>query len=102
MKRLTVEVERRGASQTYELSDHARRRMYGCGFSLDAVRLALEYGRSVYTRGARVFAVGWRECRRWAKKGLDLQDVEGMQVIVSADEPTVITMYRNHEFAFRT
>ena len=81
------------------LTRHADRRMAHRGIRAEAVELALEYGRVVYTRGAVVHAIGQKEITRWAGTGLDLSPYDGVQVVCSTDG-AVITVYRNRSFRF--
>jgi hypothetical protein len=79
------------------LTDHARRRMRKRGLSEEALVLTLLFGRSVWTRGAQIFAIGHQEVRHFAKQGLDLSAHEGVQV-VCAPNGAILTVYRNRDF----
>jgi len=50
------------------LTAHAIYRMEARGLPLDCVNAALAYGRAVWIRGARIFALG-RRCERRFKNG---------------------------------
>jgi len=76
---------------------HARQRMSVRGLSPSTVALTLRYGRTVYTRGAEVYALGRKEVRRFARLGVDLSTCEGVQVVCLTDG-TVLTAYRNRDF----
>lgn len=80
------------------LSRHAHRRMRGRGIGRAKVEQVLEFGRVARVRGAEIFAVGRREVQEWAERGVDLREVEGIQVVCSLLDGTVITVYRNRDF----
>jgi hypothetical protein len=79
-----------------DLTRHAWRRMYGRGFSLAIIDLALCYGRVVHVRGATIHVVGRKEVERCRQDGIDLSSVEGIQV-VCADSGAILTVYRNRD-----
>ena len=87
----------RRQAENYEVSYHAYMRMNSRRIGPQEVALTIAYGRSVYTRGARIFAIGRREVQRMSATGLDLRSCEGVHVVTSP-EGTVITVYRNHSF----
>lgn len=81
----------------YNLTRHAWERM-GCrGISLDKVRRVLNYGRVAHVRGATIYAVGRKEVECFAVDGVDLSDVEGVQIVCN-DSGTIMTVYRNRNF----
>ena len=86
-----------GRFDQVRLSRHADRRMAQRRISAAAIELALDYGRTVYTRGAVVHAIGRNEIARWAELGIDLSPHDGLQVVCSADG-AVITVYRDRNF----
>src|SRR5262249_21345732 len=79
------------------ISRHAAQRMASRGISAEAVATVLDYGRSVYTRGARLYALGRNEVERFARCGLRLERFEGTWVVCSL-EGKVITCYKNRDF----
>jgi len=82
---------------SYDLTRHAWERM-GCrGLSPAKVRRVLNYGRVAHVRGATIYAVGRKEVERFAVDGVDLSDVEGVQVVCT-DRGLVMTVYRNRDF----
>jgi hypothetical protein len=78
------------------ISDHARRRMDGRRLSLADVRAALDYGRTVYTRGAAIHVIGRKEVQRWRPRGVDLAACEGVHVVCNT-AGHVLTTYRNRD-----
>lgn len=81
----------------YNVSRHAWQRMSGRGLSPDAVRQVIDFGRLAYVRGATIYAVGRKEVERFKRRGIDLSDVEGVQVVCS-DRGVIMTVYRNRDF----
>jgi hypothetical protein len=82
---------------TYALTQHALDRMDARRLSSDAVRHVLQYGRSTWTRGARVFAIGRKEVAHYRRRyGIDLTRYEGIHVVTTA-EGAILTVYRNHD-----
>lgn len=81
----------------FALTRHAWERMGGRGFSPEMIRKVLEFGREKHVRGATIYAVGRKEISRLEKKGIDLNSLDGMQVVCS-EEGAVITAYRNRDF----
>lgn len=79
------------------LTQHARQRMDMRGFSVSDINQALAYGRKVYVRGALIYAVGRKEISQWIAFGIDLSELEGLQVVCSKDG-AIITVYRNRDF----
>ena len=61
----------------------------------DAVVAALEFGRQVRARGAEIFVLGRRDIARARRVGVDLSDLEGVQVICAPNGGPVLTCYRN-------
>lgn len=84
-------------SEEHKLTRHAWERMCGRGLSPDMVCRVLRCGRVVYVRGARIYAVGRKETERFQQAGIDLSDVEGVQVVCS-HSGAVMTAYRNRSF----
>jgi len=79
-----------------QMSQHAFERIGSRNISVQAVAAVLEYGREVYNRGARIFAIGRREIDKLREFGIDLSRHDGVQVICSA-LGEVITVYRNRD-----
>jgi hypothetical protein len=71
--------------------------MGGRRVSLDALEAVLIYGRTIWTRGAQIHAIGNREVRWGLLHGLDLRPFAGLQVVCTP-EGVVLTVYRNHDF----
>jgi hypothetical protein len=79
------------------MTHHAAARMTHRGISTAVIEMVLDYGRTVFTRGAVVFAVGRKEIQRYSKEGIDLSICNGIQIVCSMDG-AVLTVYRNRSF----
>ena len=62
-----------------------------------AVEATIAYGRTVYTRGAVIHAIGRNEIAECAEDGIDLSNYNGIQVVCAKDG-TILTVYRNRDF----
>ena len=80
----------------HRISWHAKTQMDARSLSADALCSAVKYGRTSWTRGARIYAIGRKEVRHYRRQGIDLSRFEGIHVVESA-EGTVITVYRNRD-----
>src|SRR5690606_24015158 len=74
---------------------HAWARMSGRAVSPRAVRAVVEFGRIRDVRGATIYAVGKKEVERFRREGVDLSELEGIQVVCAED--AVLTVYRNRD-----
>jgi hypothetical protein len=82
---------------TKVMTHHAMQRSRTRCIPTTAIEAALTYGRCRRTRGAEVFTLGWRECRYWARQGVDhLSSFEGVQVVCTPSG-RVLTVYRNRK-----
>jgi hypothetical protein len=79
------------------LSLHARRRMCARRISAAAVTVAMVYGRHEHAQGASHYRIGRREVLAYAARGVDLAPYEGLNVVCTADDCTVMTVLRNRE-----
>ena len=86
------------ASNPIHISGHAVCRMNSRRFNVDILETVLEFGRVVYTRGASIHVIGKKEITRYSTKGINLSACEGIHVVCSTDEETIITMYKNKNF----
>lgn len=80
------------------LTNHARARMSARRLSEAAIAAVMRYGRLVRVRGAEIYAIGRREVERYRANGIDLRMVAGVQVVCAADDGSIVTAYRNHDF----
>ena len=96
---LAFDKMREDLRDEFGLTQHAAHRMQARGIGREGLEAALAYGREIYARGARIFALGRKEVARYARFGINLEPFAGIQVVVSVDEGSVITVYRNHDFS---
>lgn len=82
---------------TYVMSDHAISRMCERSLAPDDVEAVLTYGQPVYDRGALVFRLGRKQVDRFAPRE-QLDHLEGVHVVCTPDDGTVMTVYRNRDF----
>lgn len=80
-----------------EISLHGTQRMSQRGINIPDVDQVMAYGRVVYTRGAAVYVIGRKEVAHWKEQGVELEELEGVQVVVC--ENLVVTVYRNKDFS---
>ena len=86
-----------GIDRQHDLTRHAWQRMGARGLSPQKLRRVLNYGRVVHVRGATIYAVGRSEVEHFAADGVDLSDVDGVQVVCGT-EGQILTVYRNRDF----
>lgn len=79
-----------------DITAHAGKRMQMRNVSIEAVQLALDYGRTFYSREVVFTVVGRKEIRRYRDE-IDLEDLNGLHVICGRNGD-VITVYRNRQF----
>lgn len=79
-------------------TNHAETRMNQRGFNSGQIASVIKYGRAVRAKGVIFMFVGRKEVSRYAKEGIDLRDVEGLQILISPDN-ALITVYRNHDLS---
>ena len=78
------------------LTRHASSRMSERSIREWQVEQVLTYGRLTHNRKAIIYAVGRKEVK---ENGRFLEACEGIQVICSPFDGTVITTYRNHDLS---
>lgn len=77
------------------ITKHARKRLRTRRIGEAAVHAAVEHGRVVFTRGAVIYAIGRNEIERARPWGVDLAELDGVQVVVV--DGLVVTVYRNRD-----
>jgi hypothetical protein len=75
---------------------HAEVRMQQRGLCPADVRATLSYGRRIHAKGVTFYVVGRKEVERYSAIGINLSELNGVQVLVSTDG-AVITAYRNRD-----
>lgn len=78
------------------MTHHAVQRMDSRRISMEAVEHVLEYGRLVRSRGASIYVIGRKEVAYSQIRGVDLSDLEGIQVVCGKDG-AIMTVYRNRD-----
>lgn len=81
----------------FELTEHARQRMDQRGVSEQAIELALRFGRKIHSRRALFHVIGKKEINKLGGQYPELKELDGVQVITTGDNESVITVYRNHD-----
>ena len=78
------------------LTSHASHRMSERSIREWQVEQVLAYGRAIHNRKAVIYAVGRKEVK---ENGRFLEACEGIQVVCSPTDGTIITTYRNHNLS---
>jgi predicted aconitase with swiveling domain len=76
----------------FHLTTHAKTRMAGRAISRDDINMVMTYGRISHVRGAVIYAIGHKEV---AQEGILLRNCQGIHVVCSLEDGSVITTYRN-------
>ena len=84
--------------QTCNFSAHALKRMNQRALSPQTIEMAILYGRMIYAKEARCYVVGKKEATQYRDRGLNIESVEGVHVLVSSTGQ-VITAYRNRNLS---
>lgn len=84
------------SAEFHPLTNHAGLRMQQRHISSRLVDAVIRYGRTIHARGATYKVIGHKEVERFASRGIDLREADGIQVIIGHDG-AVITAYRNHD-----
>jgi hypothetical protein len=79
------------------LTEHARKRMDQRGVKEDAIKLALQFGRKIYSRRALFLVIGHKEINKYGGQYPELKALEGLQVVVDVESHKVLTAYRSHD-----
>lgn len=80
------------------LTTHASARMGSRRISHEDVAVVMSYGRIYHVRGAVIYAMGRREVASCLNDGMLIAGINGLQVVCSLEDDTVITVYRNRDF----
>lgn len=80
------------------LTNHASARMGSRRISHEDVAVVMSYGRIYHVRGAVIYVMGRREVASCLNDGMLLDGINGLQVVCSPEDDTVITVYRNKDF----
>ena len=75
------------------VSRHAAVRMQQRAIPVRAVDAALTYGRQIQAKGVTFCVIGRKEVKRYAALGVDLSEIEGLQVLVGSDGASFSSLY---------
>jgi hypothetical protein len=81
-----------------DLSKHAQMRMSQRSIDLDQVQLVLTYGRVIHSRRARFYVIGRKEVKLLEKAGIEVGNLENIQIVVADKSNLILTVYRNKDF----
>jgi hypothetical protein len=87
-----------GPRKAFRLTRHARQRSAARRVGVAAIEAALEYGRVFHVRGAEIHVIGRKEVFRYRRRGVDLREYEGVQVVCQPGGGLILTAYRNRDF----
>lgn len=79
-----------------DFSLHAWRRISSRSISEDGINAAIVYGRRYWNQGREVYRLDKRSISKAKSYGLNLQEFEGVHVIVG-ENGEVVTAYRNRK-----
>lgn len=80
----------------FVLTDHARMRLGARRIPVEAIEIALLFGRERYVKGATYYVIGRKEVERHKGTGVDLGRFEGVHVVCTKAD-VVMTAYRNRD-----
>jgi len=78
---------------TNNFTDHAQKRMSARSINESQIDQVMRFGRESHTRKAVIYTIGRKEVK---ENGRFLEPCEGIQVVCSPTDGTIITTYRNH------
>jgi hypothetical protein len=87
-------------NQTHlRLTNHALGRMHNRHIHPEGIRMALDYGREFFVRGAVIFVLGKKDIDRAQQNGTHIpHEWEGIQVVVAHDG-SILTTYKNRSLS---
>lgn len=94
---VTVSQQFNSHANAVLLTKHARKRMSQRGVKEDAIKLALQFGRKIYSRRALFYVIGQKEITKHGEQYPELKILEGLQVVVDVESQKVLTVYRSHD-----
>lgn len=77
---------------------HAKKRMNQRGFNDNQISRVIKYGRIIFSKGVVWYVIGRKEVDFYKKEGVDLRDIEGVQLLTTADN-VILTVYRNRDLS---
>lgn len=82
---------------TYTPSQHALLRMSQRNLSLADIKFILQYGQLHYRAGAVIVFLRDKDIPKNKRNSDDYIRLQGATVVLSRDEPQIVTVYRNRE-----
>jgi hypothetical protein len=79
------------------LTEHARKSIEQRGFKEDALKLAFQFGRKIYSRRALFYVIGHKEINKHSEQYPALKALEGLQAVVDVESQKVLTVYCSHD-----
>lgn len=101
MRAITLETDlhyRAANDDCFTLTNHANQRMAQRAIHKNQILAVLEYGRIIHSRRARFYVLGKRDVKQLAKMGVDVRDIENIQVVVDEKSNAILTVYKNKDF----
>ncbi len=85
------------ATKKVVITNHAETRLNSRRIDDNIVTLALIYGRHFYANGALIYFIGKRDIEKAKKKGVDIRELEGLNLIFNEDNGSMIllTVFKN-------
>lgn len=83
------------------LSDHARRRMAQRNVSERDISYIMGHGQESHCAGARLVTLRQCDISRQARQQATIARLEGVTLVLSRDEPLLLTVWRNRRAATR-
>ncbi len=83
------------------ITQHASQRMSARGINEYALKTVLAFGRKIYVKGAVYYVLGRKEIQKYGTQEPILKNMEGIQVVTSAEEGIyrVLTVFKNRDFS---
>ncbi len=94
---VTVSQQLNSLANAVLLTEHARKRMGQRGVKENAIKLALQFGRKIYSRRALFYVIGQKEITKHGEQYPALKVLEGLQVVVDVENKKILTVYRSHD-----
>jgi len=79
---------------TNGITNHAQQRMSTRSINESQIDQVMRYGRESHTNKAVIYTIGRKEVKA---NGRFLEPCEGIHVLCSIDDGSIITIYRNHD-----
>lgn len=88
-------------STTFVPTDHAEKRMAQRNLSLDDVLFTMQHGKIFHRAGALIVYLRAKDIPKHSRRNEKIRKLEGTTVILSREEPSILTVYRNRRNGLR-